>query len=50
VDHVHRVVEVRRDRQAGQWRSIQTFRPGDTVTMLAFPDVQIAVSDIVPPE
>jgi Uma2 family endonuclease len=50
VDHVHGTIEVYRDGDAGQWRSIQTFRRGEVVTMTAFPDVQVAVSDVVPPE
>lgn len=50
VDHVHGTIEVHRDRDAGRWRSVQTFRRGEVVTMQAFPDVHIAVSDVVPPE
>lgn len=49
VDLVHELVEVRRDRDAGVWRTIRTFRRGDTLQMLAFPDVTIAVSEILPP-
>lgn len=49
VDLVNGLVEVRRDRDAGVWRSITTFRRGDTLPMLAFPDVAIAVSEILPP-
>lgn len=49
VDLVHGLVEVRRDRDAGVWRTIRTYRRGDTVQMLAFPDVTIAVSEILPP-
>ena len=50
VDHVHGTIEAHRDREAGQWRSVQTFRRGESVSMLAFPDVHVAVSDVVPPE
>jgi Uma2 family endonuclease len=50
VDLVHGTIEVRRDRHDGQWRSVQTFGRGDSVAMLAFPDVRVAVSDVVPPE
>jgi Uma2 family endonuclease len=50
VDHVHELIEVRRDRQAGVWLSIETFRRGDRIRMLAFPDVEIAVSEILPPQ
>jgi len=49
VDLVNGLVEVRRDRDAGVWRSITTLRRGDTLRMLAFPDVEIAVSEILPP-
>ena len=49
VDLVHELVEVRRDRDAGVWRTVATYRRGDTIQMLAFPDVTIAVSDILPP-
>jgi Uma2 family endonuclease len=49
VDQVHGVIEVRRDRDAGTWRSIETFRRGDTVAMRAFPDVSVAVADVLPP-
>ncbi len=37
VDLVNELVEVRRDRDAGTWRSITTYRRGDTIHMLAFP-------------
>jgi Uma2 family endonuclease len=49
VDLVHGLVEIRRDRDAGVWRTITTYRRGDTLQMLAFPDVTIAVSEILPP-
>ncbi len=49
VDQVHGLVEIRRDRQNGIWRSITTHRRGDTIAMLAFPDVELAVSEILPP-
>lgn len=49
VDLVNGLVEVRRERDAGVWRSISTYRRGDTVHMLAFPDVDIEVSEILPP-
>ncbi len=42
-------VEVYRDQDAGQWRTITTHRRGETISPLAFPDVVIAVSEIVPP-
>ncbi|CAN5918720.1 Uma2 family endonuclease [soil metagenome] len=49
VDLVNGLVEVRRGRDAGTWRSITTHRRGDTIHMLAFPDVSVAVADILPP-
>jgi Uma2 family endonuclease len=50
VDHVHGVVEVCRNRVAGTWQSVETFRRGDTIAMQAFPDVQIHLHEILPPE
>lgn len=49
VDLVNGLIEVRRDRDRGTWRSIATFRRGDVVTMLAFPDVSIDVAAVLPP-
>lgn len=49
VDLVHGLVEVRRDRDDGTWRSITTYRRGQTIALLAFPDVAIDVSEILPP-
>ena len=49
VNHVDEVVEVYRDRQNGEWRQRTTHKRGDTIAMLAFPDVQVAVSEILPP-
>lgn len=44
-------VEVRRDRDPSQgtWRSLTTHDRGEVIHPLAFPDVAIAVSEIVPP-
>jgi Uma2 family endonuclease len=50
VNHVDRVVEVHRDPHEGTWRQISLHHPGDSIAMLAFPDVTIAVSDILPPD
>lgn len=50
VNHVDRVVEVHRDPHEGAWRQVSLHHPGETIAMLAFPDVTIAVSDILPPE
>ncbi len=49
VDQVHGTLEVRRDRHEGEWRSITIHQRGDVIAMLAFPDVQIAVAEILPP-
>jgi Uma2 family endonuclease len=49
VNHVDGVVEVYRDRHDGEWRQRTTFGRGETIAMLAFPDVQVAVSEILPP-
>ena len=43
------VVEVYRDPEGGQWRSKSTYRRDGVIAMVAFPDVAIAVSDILPP-
>ncbi len=50
VDQLNGLVEVRRDRRDGTWRSVQTYRRGDTISVLAFPDVSIAVADVLAPE
>lgn len=49
VNHVDEVVEVYRDARRGKWRSMVTYKRGDTISMLAFPDVSIAVSEVLPP-
>jgi Uma2 family endonuclease len=49
VNHVDDVVEVYRDRHNGEWRQRTTHARGETIAMAAFPDVQIAVSEILPP-
>lgn len=49
VNHDDRVVEVYRDAAAGTWRSVATYKPGDSIAMQAFPDVQLAVADVLPP-
>lgn len=49
VNHVHGVVEVYRDRVNGFWKSIQTYGRGESVTLLAFPDVVVPVDEIMPP-
>jgi Uma2 family endonuclease len=49
VDLADRVVEVRRARVGDEWTSVHTYQRGERVTLLAFPDVTIDVSDVVPP-
>ena len=49
VNHVDNVVEVYRDAHEGTWRSKTTYQRGETITMLAFPDVTVAVSEVLPP-
>jgi Uma2 family endonuclease len=49
VNLVENVVEVYRDRVDGLWRTMTTHGRGETIAMRAFPDVTIAVSEIVPP-
>jgi Uma2 family endonuclease len=49
VNHVDGVVEVYRDRHVGEWRWKSTHRRGDTIAMAAFPDVEVTVSEVLPP-
>lgn len=42
-------VEVYRDREGGEWRTKTTHGRGEAISPRAFPDVVIAVSEIVPP-
>jgi Uma2 family endonuclease len=50
VDHVHGVIEVHRDREGGTWRRRSTYARGETTSMLAFPDVSMTISDVMPPD
>ncbi|MBV8761872.1 MAG: Uma2 family endonuclease [Deltaproteobacteria bacterium] len=49
VDLVHGELEVRRDRDPERaiWRTVTTHRAGDVVPPLAFPDLEIAVRELV---
>jgi len=49
INHVDEVIEVYRDRDAGAWRTLTVHGRGERVTMLRFPDVEVAVSDVLPP-
>jgi Uma2 family endonuclease len=40
-------IEVRTDPSDGTYRQVRVARPGDAIGLQAFPDVEIAVSDIV---
>jgi Uma2 family endonuclease len=39
-------IEVRRDPQGGAYQSIQTLRPGDSIPLLAFPEIAFPVDTI----
>jgi Uma2 family endonuclease len=50
VDHNTSTVEVYRDRQPdGTWRTITQHTRNETLSPLAFPDVAIAIDEILPP-
>ena len=49
VNLVENVVEVYRDRVDGTWRTRTTHARGEMIAMHAFPDVAVAVSEILPP-
>lgn len=50
VDHNTRTVIVHRNRADIGWATVLTFGPGQTISPVAFPDVQIAVDEILPPQ
>ena len=47
VNLVERVIEVHREPQEGKSRVVDTKRRGDTIALAHFPDVELAVADIV---
>lgn len=49
VNHVEGVVEVYRDRHNGEWRQRTTHQRGDVIRMVAFSDVEVGISEILPP-
>jgi Uma2 family endonuclease len=49
VNQVDGCVEVYRDSRDGAWQSLTKHFRGETVSPLAFPDVQIPVAEILPP-
>jgi Uma2 family endonuclease len=50
VDLVHGVVEVRTEPVDGQYARMQTFRRGERIGLVAFPDLELAIDDFLPPE
>ena len=49
VNLVDEVVEVYRNPKRGKWRSMTTYQRGERIAMLAFPDISVAVSEVLPP-
>ncbi len=49
VDHNTGTVVVHRDRKGAGWNTMLTFERGAKLASLAFPDVEIDVSEILPP-
>lgn len=49
VDLVHGAVEVRTQPVDGQYARMETYRRGERITLAAFPDVQLATDDFLPP-
>jgi Uma2 family endonuclease len=47
VDLIHREIVVHRDPSRARYRSIQQVKPGDTIAPMAFPDVSLAVTDLL---
>jgi Uma2 family endonuclease len=47
VDLIHREIVVHRDPSRSRYRSVQQIKPGDTIAPLAFPDVSLAVSELL---
>ena len=47
VNLIHREIIVHRDPNDARYRSIQTLKAGDAIAPLAFPDVSLAVSDLL---
>jgi Uma2 family endonuclease len=47
VNLVDATVEVHRDPERGRYRSVRVLKPGDSIQPLAFPEVSIAVSEVL---
>jgi Uma2 family endonuclease len=43
------VVEVYREPNRGRWRSRRIYRRGERIQLLAFPDISLAVDELLPP-
>lgn len=50
VDLVHGAVEVRTEPADGQYARMQTYRRGQRIAPVAFPDLELATDDFLPPE
>jgi Uma2 family endonuclease len=48
VNLVDDVIEVRRDPGPSGYRTLRHIRPGETVAPLEFPDLVLAVDDLLP--
>lgn len=48
VNLVDRVVEVRTEIVSGTYARQSSYRAGESITLLSFPDVSIAVADVLP--
>ena len=42
------VIEAHTEPAGGRYTQMRTFRPGDTISPGCFPDIELAVSDILP--
>lgn len=49
VDHAHERIEVLREPRDGVWTVEVIVQRGETITMARFPDVTLAVDDVLPP-
>jgi len=43
------VVEVQREPKQGAYTQQRRYGPGETIELVAFPDVRLAVDDFLPP-
>jgi Uma2 family endonuclease len=43
-------IEVYHHPEAGSYTAMQTFKPGQSISLQAFPDIQIAVTEVLPAE